>query len=301
MSNSQLTKLNYVNLVAYGLNVLFTYGIGVAGLFNLPDNTVLSEKYQTLVTPIGWAFSIWGPIFISEAIFTLAQLLPKYRDNAIVVDGVGYWYAAVCLAQIFWTLSFSLEHLWLAAIFMFTILAFLAKLVSSCYKLGAAETNGQYWLFKFPFELHLGWIIAASFVNFSVLFVAYGADDNEPTQLAVAVLSLAGVVAAALYLLFVLERPLVTTGGVGAWALGGIAAQLTYPFEKTQEAFGDLVLTGLTGASGFASIVFAVITVLNIFYLVYKNCFGAAVNAKKDNGDAMTRKLSVPLTGLETV
>ena len=98
-----------VNLVAYGLNVLFTYGIGVAGLFNLPDNTVLSEKYQTLVTPIGWAFSIWGPIFISDALFTLAQLLPKYRDNAIVVDGVGYWYAAVCLAQIFWTLSFSLE------------------------------------------------------------------------------------------------------------------------------------------------------------------------------------------------
>ncbi|GMI05737.1 hypothetical protein TrLO_g10630 [Triparma laevis f. longispina] len=293
-----LSKLNYVNLVAYAINVLFTYGIGVAGLFGLPDNTVLSEKYQTLVTPIGWAFSIWGPIFISEAVFTLAQLLPTYRSNPIVVDGVGYWYAAVCIAQIFWTMSFSFEVNWLAFIFMFTILGFLAKLVFSSYKL-VPENNRQYWLFKFPFELHFGWIIAASFVNFSVLFVAYGDEGNYAQQLSVAVLSLAGVAAVAMYLLFVIERPLVTTGGVGAWALGGIAAQLTYPFQKTQDAFGSIILNGLVGASGFLSIVFAVVVGLNILYLTYKNCFGGMVMAK--NGDAMTRKLSAPLTGLETI
>ena len=117
------------------------------------------------------------------------------------------------------------------------------------------------------------------------------------TQLAVAVLSLAGLAAVALYLLFVIPKPLVTIGGVGAWALGGIAAQLTYPFEKTQVAFGDLVLNGLTGASGFMSIVFAVVVVLNIFYLVYKNCFGGS--SADQSSVPMQKKLTTPLTGKE--
>eukprot|EP00518_Triparma_eleuthera_P001145 CAMPEP_0182455556 /NCGR_PEP_ID=MMETSP1319-20130603/1687_1 /TAXON_ID=172717 /ORGANISM="Bolidomonas pacifica, Strain RCC208" /LENGTH=300 /DNA_ID=CAMNT_0024653647 /DNA_START=21 /DNA_END=923 /DNA_ORIENTATION=+ len=294
MSDTPLSRLNYVNLAAFVINVLFTYGIGVMGLFGLPDNTVLSEKYQTLVTPIGWAFSIWGPIFISEGIFTIAQLLPSYRSNPLVTDGVSYWYAAVCLAQVFWTLSFSLEVLWLAAIMMFTILGLLAKLVYNQYSM-VPETTGQYWLFKFPFELHCGWIVAASFVNFSVLFVAYGAADNYATQLAVAVLSLAGVTVVGLYVLFVIKKPLVTIGGVAAWALGGIAAQLTYPLDKTQAAFGDLVLTGLTGASGSLSIFFAVVVVLNIFYLIYKCCVGDKPG--EDDGVPMQRKLTAPLTG----
>ena len=54
-------------------------------------------------------------------------MLPAYRSNPLVVDGVGYWYAFVCLAQVFWTFSFSLEVNWLAAIMMFTILGFLSR------------------------------------------------------------------------------------------------------------------------------------------------------------------------------
>ena len=57
---AKLEALNYLNLVAYLVNILITYGIGVAGIFNFPTNGELSIKYQTLVTPVGWAFSIWG-------------------------------------------------------------------------------------------------------------------------------------------------------------------------------------------------------------------------------------------------
>jgi hypothetical protein len=48
--------LNYLNIAAYLLNVVITYGIGVGGFFDLPTNGDLSKKYQTLVTPVGWAF-----------------------------------------------------------------------------------------------------------------------------------------------------------------------------------------------------------------------------------------------------
>ena len=59
-SASRLTNRNYLNIMAYVLNVVVTYGIGVGGIFDLPTNDELSAKYQTLVTPIGWAFAIWG-------------------------------------------------------------------------------------------------------------------------------------------------------------------------------------------------------------------------------------------------
>ena len=59
-TTQKLTAVNYSNIVAYLLNVVVTYGIGVGGILDLPTNDELSAKYQTLVTPIGWTFSIWG-------------------------------------------------------------------------------------------------------------------------------------------------------------------------------------------------------------------------------------------------
>jgi hypothetical protein len=272
------------------------------GLFGLPDNAVLSEKYQTLVTPIGWAFSIWGPIFISQAIFTVIQMLPDYRANPLVTEGVGYWYAAVCLAQVFWTLSFSLEVNWLAFIMMSTILAFLVKLNHDSYKLTPA-TNGEFWLFKFPFQLHLGWIIAASFVNLSVLLVAYGSDDNQKAQISVAICSFGCIWVVALYCLFVLKKPLITISGVASWALGGIAAQLASPKDKTITAFatfvGDIdtitntiVLDGIGGAAAILSIFFSIVVVLEIANIIYMQC----TEDRKVDGEKM-RTFSAPLTG----
>jgi hypothetical protein len=279
--------------------VLFTYGVGVNGLFGLPDNTVLSEKYQTLVTPIGWAFSIWGPIFISEGIYTAVQMLPKYRADPMVTQGVSYYYAATCLAQIFWTFSFSLEVNWLACTLMFSILACLIGLVRSQYKL-ATESAGKFWLLQFPFQLHLGWIIAASNVNLSVLLVAYGSDNSE-LQLSVGILSLSAVVAVALYVLFVLEKRLVTTAGVQAWALGGIAAQLKYPFEKTVVEFGQLVLDGVGGAAAIASTILAIIVGLNIVYEIYLTASGKGPECVKDDKNKLPMTLEAPLTGVSTV
>ena len=57
---SRLGCLHFVNLLAYIVNVFVTYLVGVGGYMDLPSNSELSQKYQTLVTPVGWAFSIWS-------------------------------------------------------------------------------------------------------------------------------------------------------------------------------------------------------------------------------------------------
>ena len=95
----RISTLNILNAVAFAVNVVFTYGIGVLGIGNLPNNNEVSEKYQTLVTPAGWAFAIWALIFIMQFVFVVVQLLPKYSSSPLVLTGVRYWYVFTCLFQ----------------------------------------------------------------------------------------------------------------------------------------------------------------------------------------------------------
>merc|ERR1719181_542557 len=86
----------WVNLGAYVVNTIVTY-TSLTGVFGA-TNTELSKKYQTLVTPAGWAFSIWGPIFLWEGIFVVAQLFPSFRESTTVLR-VSPWWWALCTFQ----------------------------------------------------------------------------------------------------------------------------------------------------------------------------------------------------------
>jgi hypothetical protein len=166
MSDHQsLQKLNYANVVAYILNTLVTYGVGTSGRF--PSNGELSAKYQTLVTPAGFAFAIWGIIFTSQLIWCITQLLPRYRSKAVVLEGVGFYYVYTCLAEISWTLCFTTNYIALSLILMVSILIPLVVIVSKSSKISNDNTS-DYWLLKFPFEIHAGWIMAATLVNINV-------------------------------------------------------------------------------------------------------------------------------------
>ena len=79
-----------------------------------------------------------------------------------------------------------------------------------------AHTWKDYVLLQFPFELHLGWIAAASALNLNVLVVAL--DGNAETQLVAAGLSLAALVAVSLACLFSLKRTQYVIPLVSVWA-----------------------------------------------------------------------------------
>jgi len=43
------------------------------------------SMYRSLFTPAGWAFAIWGVIFMGEAVFTAAQAMPGLSPAAAAV------------------------------------------------------------------------------------------------------------------------------------------------------------------------------------------------------------------------
>ena len=184
-TSTSLNKFNWLNLIAYIVNVFVTFGIGIFGITGQPSNSELSAKYQTIVTPFGLSFSIWGVVFIWQAIWIVWQFLPSQRNSEGVVKA-WYYYPIMTVFQAGWTISFSYEIMWLALICMYCILI---TLVCASMSLQRYSKNWKgYLLWQGPFSIQTGWIMAAAAVNTNVCAVSYNA--NATTQLIVASLSL---------------------------------------------------------------------------------------------------------------
>lgn len=175
--------INYLNLGGFVINCFVTFG--ASPIFGFPDNGTLSNKYQTIITPAGWAFVIWGVIFLFQGIFTVVQMIPKYASLPMIQKGVHIWFFVVCVAQSAWTFLFGYEQIVASAIAMLCILSGL--LVILCRQTAADLSDGslfEFWLLRFPFSIHGGWIVAASAVNINVISVFRGVGAS--TQLAFA-------------------------------------------------------------------------------------------------------------------
>jgi len=116
----------------------------------------------------------------------------------------------------------------------------------------------EYWLLRFPFSLHLGWIVAASVVNINVQADAARASPGQ--LLALAVSSYAVVAAVATVFTFVFRRPDPVACLVLAWALAGVSAELgnpsnlNNPTRLNPHSWDEVTLHGLRGAANIVSI-----------------------------------------------
>lgn len=194
--------LNYLNVLAYLINVFVSYGIGVWGLGGfLPTRLDISQTYVTLVTPAEWAYYLWAPILVFEAIFAIAQLFPHYRARPIIQQGTSYFFFYTCIIQTGWTLFFAFE------LFIFSFVSVLAALISLSSLLASqhySQIRGrrslvEYWLFKFPFYLHCGLLILCSIVQFALLFRDY--TSNVGVHLAADIVALGVMLPAATFFL----------------------------------------------------------------------------------------------------
>lgn len=242
-----LNHKNHLNLVAYILNITLVYGVGNAGWLGTPDNGELSRKYQTLVTPASRAFIIWAVIFLAQGAFAVLQYLPRFRAHPMVQDGLGYWYSAVTATQIGWTFSFAYESIPLSLAFM---LAIWISLISILYRQYYTESDNsvlEFWVLRFPFAIHAGWITAASALNVNVQVVSMG--EPAEVQLAVAIVALAVLHAISVWVTFSIRRPNWTISCVLSWAFGWIYNELNNTPDSITERFSQDTIEGVKYAA----------------------------------------------------
>jgi hypothetical protein len=89
-----------VNVVALIALLVVSY-LANALPINRLTQAEIADRFDILFIPAGYAFSIWGVIYLGLIAFTLYQALPSQRENPRL-RRIGLWFAASCVANVAW-------------------------------------------------------------------------------------------------------------------------------------------------------------------------------------------------------
>lgn len=157
-----------------------------------------SDAVQTLITPAGWAFSIWGPLYTGSMIFAIYQALPAQRGNALLVN-VRWPAAGAFLGNALWAAYTQVFGLSLvsAAIIIFT-LACLLVIYRHFSRWQPSFSRSERWLVILPLSALTAWLTAATIVNITAALRFHGIEPGDAAPiLAAAIVIIGGVIAAA--------------------------------------------------------------------------------------------------------
>jgi hypothetical protein len=155
-----------------------------------------SDSIRTLITPSGWAFAIWGPLFLGSAVFAIWQALPAQRSNALLNQIA--WPAAIALAaQGVWATYTQFANLTaISAIIILVSLGGLLFCLRALVQQDALST-GERWFAALVLSALAAWLTAASIVNISATLAYYGIGGGFAYPLAAAsMIAIGGVIAA---------------------------------------------------------------------------------------------------------
>merc|ERR1740122_936921 len=235
--------------------------VSIPGRFDSEPDILDSPRWPTLLSPAGFAFAIWGVIYLGEFV-GLAALCCNQEGVLVAAPSSRAWLCAN-IAQSLWCLAFrpwTLSRLWLSAFCLgttaFCLLCSQRQLVADVARAPPSRVGfGVLALVAWPRSLHLGWVTAATLVNVNAW--AGKARVGAPTAAAVFVLSVLGAVALAdRYASFGMP----TASLAVAWAL--FAVSKGKAVGRDADALGQPVLDRLAlSAAGAAAFVLFLIAV----------------------------------------
>lgn len=180
-----------------------------------------SDAVRTLITPAGWAFAIWGPLFLLSIIYAVWQALPAQRSNALLARIA--WPAAVALAaQGLWSTYTQLADLTFVSVLIILLSLGALLVVMRALVEETSLSRAERLLVAPAFGALSGWLTAASIVNVAASLKYHGVGGGEPTPSLAAAMVVIGALIAALAVIRLRGAPLYAL--VFAYALVAIDA-----------------------------------------------------------------------------
>ena len=248
--------------IGNGVAIVATIVMNYLSNTGLMNNTTIGEVsggLRTLFTPAGYAFSIWGIIYLLLLGFGIYQgrsLFVKVRDDDFVLR-VGWWFILSCIANSFWVVSWIYGYTGLSCFFIFLLLVSLLKIVwNNRMELWDAPISVIAFLW-WPFVIYSGWVTVASIANVSTYLVKINWDGFGISPVTWTLVMI--IIATVINLIITWKRNMREFALVGAWALIAIGianqdVQNTVVYTAFATA-GILILS--SGIHGFKNIVLA--------------------------------------------
>ncbi len=134
--------------------------------FGGQTNAEVSALYPTLITPAGYAFSIWGVIYVTLLVLAVFQL---QRAREIRFYKLVWPYFIIsCIANSLWLVAFQNEWLGLSVAIILVLLWSLFSIFKLFYRLRRLLNTTHKFFFHIPMGLYFGWVSIATMVNVAV-------------------------------------------------------------------------------------------------------------------------------------
>jgi hypothetical protein len=237
--------------------LLLKIGVGIAYLFMIVMNGLanalpffgrttgeVSDAYPNQLTPSGFAFSIWGVIYILLGVMVIKILMMDTNTlNGASMRLFVYGFIASSVFNGLWLLAWHSLIPWLSLLVM-------VGLIGSLILMYLNRPLDVFWL-KLPISIYLGWISVATILNITILLSTTEFIFKLPESFYFILVLIAGIV---LVLLMLLRHGDVPYALVFFWAYFAI-------FIRHLGEDNPL----LYGTSGVAGVVLLLMTLFTLY------------------------------------
>lgn len=244
--------LAIVNLLSVIL-VLLVNGLSQSQRWNGTTIGEISDQYANLFTPAGYAFAIWGLIFLMLVAYALFQIRRAFfsKKKSPFIEQTGWWFAIANVCNASWVVAFTYGYIGLSVVIMLGILVSLIQIVR--------KTNMECWdapieivaFVWWPICIYAGWIAVATIANFSAFFASIGFTGGEFTQILCTMIMI--TIAVLLNMFMIWLRNMREFALVAVWALIAI-------YMRHKDSIESIAYYALCGA-----IVLIAITTLHAY------------------------------------
>ncbi|MCK7591433.1 tryptophan-rich sensory protein [Subsaxibacter sp. CAU 1640] len=212
--------------IANGIALVSTIIINYLSNTGAINNTTIGEVSNNIdsrFTPAGYAFSIWGIIYLLLLGFIIYQgrsLFVRVRNDDFVLK-TGWWFVISCMANSAWVLVWLCGYIGLSCVFIFLLLFALLRIVVNndmeLYDEPISVISFVWW----PFVIYSGWVTVASITNVAAYLKSEGWDGFGVSQVSWTIIMI--IIATVINLMVIWKRNMREFALVGAWALVAIA------------------------------------------------------------------------------
>jgi hypothetical protein len=202
--------------------LVITVGLNYFSNTRRIHQTTISEvsgKYENYFTPAGYAFSIWGLIYLLLVGFVIYQARglnnEAKRNNTALA--VGPWFIISCIANCCWLLVWLYEHTALSVLIMIILLISLLMIIFRLHLDLKQENVRRKFFVTLPFSIYAGWITVALIANTAAWLTGmdwHGLGLSE-TAWSIIMMAIAGII----NLLVLFRRNLYFYVLTGIWGL----------------------------------------------------------------------------------
>lgn len=241
-----------LNIIVLSGVIFWNYWVNTKGIDGNTISTV-SQQYSNLFTPAGYAFSIWGVIFISlfaQAIFFIRCAFNE-TEKSDFIDQIGPFLILANIGNGLWVYFWVRHMTGISVLIMLGILLSLFLIIiRTNMERWDAPRKIIFWLW-WPICIYSGWIAVASLANISAFLVKIEWDRLGISELNRTIALI--IVAVLLNIFMVYSRNMREFALVGVWSLVAIAIRHwgDYPSLHYTAMAGALLILNIVGVHAY--------------------------------------------------